>query len=243
MQSANSPESVHLRFPENPSLLNRLRTAFRCLQILKDHPGDTIAAPLLNACIDHTAYQRILEQLQQTDEGRDLLARRPSLQGDEVDLPTLTALPEHTLGHQYARYYRDNGIVPFHTENPINDDLDYIAKRYRETHDLYHVVTGYQTDPHGEMELQAFVMGNIGIRTPLIIVPMGSLGILRNKLDQRPGHTPTGYLREIREAYRRGRRARSFFSFPFEAHWETPLDEVRGLLLGAGGESVAAQPA
>src|SRR5690606_9442845 len=231
MQSANSPESVHLRFPENPNFPNRLRTAFRCLRILKDHPGDTIAAPLLNACIDHNAYQRILEQLQQTDEGRDLLARRPSLQGEEVDLDALRALPEHTLGHQFARYHRDNGITPFHTDNPIRDELDYIAKRYRETHDLYHVVTGYQTDPHGEMELQAFVMGNLGIRTPLIIVPMGTLGILRNKLDQRPGHTHLGLLRELREAYLRGRRARSLFAFPFEAHWETPLEEVRARLL------------
>src|SRR5690606_3236966 len=134
---------------------------------------------------------------QASEDGRSLLARRPSLQGEEVDLQSLSALPEETLGHQFARYFKDNGITPVHTENPIEDDLDYISKRYRETHDLYHVITGYQTDPHGEMELQAFVMGNIGIRTPLMIIPMGTLGVMRDRLTQRPEHTHLGLLRDI----------------------------------------------
>lgn len=227
----NAPESAQLQLPENASLPTRLRLAVKALGILKNYPTDTIAGPLLNESIDFGVYERLLQGLTETPEGRDLLARRPSLQGPELDLEALAALPESSLGFAFARYFHDNGIGPFSTTNALRNDLDYISKRYRETHDLYHVITGYKTDVAGEMELQAFAMGNLGIRTPLLIVPFGTVTLAFMKDKQPKDFSLVRFLGQLRDAYQKGASSRKFLDFPFEEHWETPLEEVRAMLL------------
>ncbi len=110
-----------------------------------------------------------------------MLSVRPSLQGKTLDLGALDLLPEGTLGHEFARYFRDNKISPFETTLEIKSDIDFISKRYRETHDLLHVLTGYATDVMGEMELQAYALGNLGIRTAMLILLVGTLGQLKDR--------------------------------------------------------------
>jgi ubiquinone biosynthesis protein COQ4 len=56
-------------------------------------------------------------------------------------------------------------ISPFESSYPVRNDAEYLAKRYREVHDIVHFVTGYGTDPIGELELQAFVVGTLGCVT------------------------------------------------------------------------------
>ena len=156
-----------------------------------------------------------------------MLSERPSLQGKELDLSALERLPEGTLGHALARYFRDNKISPFETTLEIKSDIDFIGKRYRETHDLLHVVTGYGTDVMGEMEVQAYALGNLGIRTAMLILVVGTLGQLKGR---ESGVELSEYLRRLWAAYHRGRASKQFLSFRFEDHWETPVLTLRARL-------------
>lgn len=153
-----------------------------------------------------------------------MLSERPSLQGKDLDLVALAALPEGTLGHELARYFRDNKLSPFETTIELKTDIDFIAKRYRETHDLLHVLTGYGTDVVGEIELQAYALGNLGIRTAALILLIGTLGQLKG---QQAGVDLSVYVRRVWAAYRRGRASRQFLGFWFEHHWETPVATLR----------------
>ncbi|OJH42079.1 Coq4 family protein [Cystobacter ferrugineus] len=209
-----------LSLPDNASLFTRMRVARQCLEVLKNDPANPTCGQLINICLDLNVYASLVQQLQRSEDGRHLLSKRPSLQGKELDLAALERLPEGTLGHEFARYFRDNKIFPFETTLELKNDIDFIGKRYRETHDLLHVLTGYATDVMGEMELQAYALGNLGIRTAAFILLFSSFEHLKAP---QSGVGRSEYLRRVRAAYRRGRASPQFLGFPFENHWETPV--------------------
>jgi ubiquinone biosynthesis protein COQ4 len=215
MADPNTPS-----LPDNASLFTRLRVALQCLEVLQHDPANPTCGQLLNICLDLNVYAALVQQLQRSEEGRRMLSERPSLQGKELDLTALERLPEGTLGHEFARYFRDNKISPFETTLELKNDVDFIGKRYRETHDVLHLLTGYGTDVVGEMELQAYALGNLGIRTAVLILAFGTLGRLKEK---QSGVPMSAYLRRLKAAYQRGRASQLFLDFRFEHHWETPV--------------------
>ncbi|QRK11902.1 hypothetical protein JQX13_18695 [Archangium violaceum] len=216
-----------LTLPENASLFTRLRIATQILKVIKGNEGNPVYGQTLNACLDYDVYESLLQKLQRSEDWRRMLSERPSLEAKDLDLAALERLPEGTLGHAYARYYRDNKISPFETTLELKNDIDFLAKRYRETHDVLHLVTGYGTDVMGEIELQAYVQGNLGIWTAALIVLVGTLGQLKGR---QSGVDTSVYLRRIRAAHRRGRASPLFLDFWFERHWETPVAQVRARL-------------
>ena len=215
-----------LTLPANASFLTRVRTGLRALDVLKDDPANPHYGPLLNACMDSGTYARLARAWRESPGGRRLLDERPTLQGRELDLEALARLPEGTLGHAFLRYFRDNGIEPFVTAFPVETDVDYLSKRYRETHDLFHVITGYATDEPGEMELQAFVLGNLGVRQAVMILAYS----IPRRIRQRGLDGMGAHLRRLYAAYRRGQRSRELLSVRYEQLWAQPVAEVSELL-------------
>lgn len=213
-----------LFLPENPSVFTRLRLAIRALRVLEKHPDDTVAAPLLNASLDGDVFRRQVELLASSEAGRALLAERPSLQRSHVDLQALGQLPEGTVGRAFAQYFADNKISPFESPYTVRNDVDYLVKWYRETHDLHHIVTGYATDALGEMEVQAFALGNLGFRTSLLILTFAAV--------LRPHGLPPiwKYAKRLRAAYRRGQQSANLFSVRYERFFEAPTESLRAAL-------------
>jgi ubiquinone biosynthesis protein COQ4 len=219
-------ETTPATLPANASILTRLRTSVHALEVLKGDPGNPYYGPLLNACLDSETYAKLAESWRETTEGRRLLDERPTLQGRELDLDALARLPEGTLGYEFVQYFRRNGIEPFISSFPVNNDVDYLSKRYRETHDIFHVITGYGTDVTGEMELQAFVLGNLGLRQATMILSY----TLPMQIKQ-IGFTFLGtYFDRLRAAYQRGRRSREMLSVTYEKLWEQPVSVLASLL-------------
>ncbi len=218
--SVGTPAETKLPpLPVSASLPARVWLGLRCLMILKDDPANPYYGPLLTATMDRERFAEIARSWRGDDRAA-LLDARPTLQGLDLDLDALARLPEGTLGHAFARYFRVNGIAPFVTSFAIEDDVDYLCKRYRETHDLFHLVTRYGTDEVGEMELQAFVLGNLGIRHAALILAFSvprqaHLGGLRSV---------RGYVRKLRAAYRRGRSAPELLSVRYQSLWSEPVD-------------------
>ena len=216
------PKTLYL--PEDASLFTRVRVALQALKVLKGDEGNPVAGQLVNECLDRSVYASLVHKLQRSEEGRRMLSERPSLQSKDLDLAALASLPEGTLGHAFARYFRDNKISPFETTLELKGDIDFIGKRYRETHDLLHVLTGYGTDVMGEMELQAYALGNLGIRTAALIVLVGTLGQIK---ERQAGVDLSEYARRLWAAFHRGRASRLFLDVWFEEHWETPVAALR----------------
>lgn len=157
--------------------------------------------------------------------GQKLFDEHRTIDSHSVDLDALAALPAGTLGHAYATFLRSRGLTPEIFDAPpagITDPrLSYVVQRLRQTHDLWHVVTGCQTDPAGELALQAFAFAQLRGPGNGLLAAAGTLRHLR--------HNP-GLVRDVIALYRAGTRARPLPQFAWEDHWATPLAEVRAML-------------
>ncbi|MFZ5445587.1 MAG: Coq4 family protein [Myxococcota bacterium] len=213
-----------LYLPEGASLFRRVRTAVTALRVLDKHPDDPVAAALLNAALDGNLYRREADRLTKTDFGKKLLAERPTLQKGSVDLEALAKQPEGTVGRAFAEYFVKNKIEPFSTPYEVRNEVDYLIKWYRETHDLHHILTGYGTDAVGEMEVQAFALGNLGFRVSVMILMFAAL--------LRPHDLPPmwKYWDRLQVAYRRGRASANLFDVRYDQYLDATVDSLRQAL-------------
>lgn len=154
--------------------------------------------------------------------GRRLYTEHRTIDTHSIDLEALGRLPEGTLGRAYADFLRERGLSPDVFEHPPEDITDpemaYVVHRLRQSHDLWHVVTGYETDPASEVALQAFTYGQLHAPSSGILALLGTLRGSQLKRD---------LVIDVVRAYRLGRRAESLAIFPWEDHWATPLADVR----------------
>jgi ubiquinone biosynthesis protein COQ4 len=157
--------------------------------------------------------------------GRALYDQHRAIDSRTIDIDALAALPEGTLGHAYATFLRSHGLTPEIFDGAPEGISDprrsYVVQRMRQTHDLWHVVTGCETDPAGEVALQAFTYAQLRSPGSAILALTGALKGVREK---------PGIVRDVIALYRIGARAGRLPSFAWEDHWATPLIEVRAML-------------
>jgi ubiquinone biosynthesis protein Coq4 len=140
-----------------------------------------------------------------------------------LDLAALRALPDGTLGREYARMMDDNGLDP-QSIPTLSDatEMEYVRAHLYETHDLWHVATGFATDVAGELGLQAFYQAQLPGKLPAAILASGFLNTLLFNFgdrDRRIGEIARGWLL--------GRRSRPLFGVRWNDYFALPLDEVR----------------
>jgi len=208
--------------PPDASLLTRISLGFQALKKAGENPANPDYARLLHLSFDEDTYAKRAEMLRQTPRGRKLLEERKTVPGEGLSLEDLSNMPEGTLGHAFASYFEDNGIEPFSYEYPVLSDGEFLYKRYRETHDIHHILTGYGIDPLGEIELQAYYWSNLGLRHAAII----SLVSLPYAIVQDGIGGLETYVKRIRAAFRRGKASPNILAIEFEGLWETPVSEL-----------------
>jgi ubiquinone biosynthesis protein Coq4 len=134
----------------------------------------------------------------------------------------MRALPDGTLGREVLRHLEDAGLLvdlelppsPFE----LSDAGTYAKQRWRETHDIRHVLTGLNTSVRDEIVLQAFQLGHFHNRFALVQMSVGPL---------LAPCAPGPLLRDYRRAFGAGRRARRLIDVPWEDLWDRRLDELR----------------
>jgi ubiquinone biosynthesis protein COQ4 len=148
------------------------------------------------------------------------------LRHEEHDLDALLKLPTGTLGNAFAHHIVDKGFDPDYFRNrALNDDVDYILMRLRQTHDIWHVITGFDTDPIGELGVKAVEVAQT--RRPMAAV-VASGGLLRFLL-----HDPEDLgkvLAGISAGYQMGIKSKPLLAQKWETHWERPVAEWRTML-------------
>lgn len=144
----------------------------------------------------------------------------------QVDLAALSALPEETFGRVFAAHMRANGLDPAAIPTlPGGDDLAFIRAHLYETHDVWHAVTGFDTDVAGELGLQAFYAAQAPGGLPLTLLAMGLLNTALYSMDDREAR-----LDAIARGWEMGRRAKPLFGVRWDRLWNAPVEEVRRTL-------------
>lgn len=159
------------------------------------------------------------------EEARELLRDRPELCSAEVDYAWLAALPEGTLGRAYSNHLVDNGLSADYqaaaTRYVADEEMAYLMRRFRQTHDVWHALIGLGTQGHEETIIHAFSWGQLRL-------PVSAMVIIGGTLKHVLGERRWGVLRHaLREAYEHGRDAAPLLPVYWERQWERPLDEVR----------------
>jgi ubiquinone biosynthesis protein COQ4 len=221
-----------------PRRSDRIRPldALRAMRALLRNPDDTALVFEIIEALSGRSRTRVFDRFCRTESGQRLLAERPNLLAQLTDRERLLALPPGTLGRTYGEFMSReqisaDGLVDA-SENWLRDDLPadrrWFADRLRDTHDLWHVVTGYGRDLVGEASLLAFTYAQT--RNPGIGFIV-AVAYLRASRADRPAR------RHLRAGYRRGRNAAWLPGVAWEALLDQPLARVREQL-GVGAPPV-----
>ena len=162
----------------------------------------SVLARLRSAPIDHgSSYQAFNTQ--------EVLSGTSSIEEQ------LTPLPSHTFGHQWLTWINQDEYPQTTTpSHPFFSGL--------------HVLTGYGTDPMGQAELQAFLLGATGDVISLWQCAKTVHNLRQYRLVLASSLQKRGMTSRLYQAYQRGRA--SYFRFEHwhpEQLWDLPLQYVR----------------
>ncbi len=161
-----------------------------------------------------------------SDEARDLLRDRPELCSAQLDYDALRGLPTEALGFQYVEHLDRNGLTADSQAAPTrhvdDEEIAYLMRRFRQTHDVWHALTGLGVSGHEEVILHAFSWGQMRLPVSALVVVFGTLKHIA--LEGRFGALRHALL----EAYRHGRAAAPLLPVYWERHWSEPMDAFRG---------------
>lgn len=242
MDIASTPPlevGADLVLPAGASLPKRVRVAWDAIRALIGNEKDPVAGATLNLCLNSGRYEKLARQLARTEEGRRFLEDRIPLDGSALRFEMLADLAPGSIGHELVRHFHQNGITPYDSPFAGKTDVEFLSNRHREIHDIAHVLTGYRTDIVGEMELQAFMLGNLGIPSAALLL-LFSLVHVVSKLKN---VGLADYLRRLNAAYRRGKASEPLIGFRYELSWAHSTETVRDMLrIPALGTAQTARP-
>ena len=140
------------------------------------------------------------------------------------DVNELMALSPATLGGAYARHMVRRGLRPdFYDDVRARHRLHYLRLRVRQTHDIWHVLTGFDTDPVGELGLQAFYFGQFTNGQSVMILAGGILKCLFAGRYTELEH----FVDVFCEGYHDGRAAHCLLDVRWEQLWNEPVAGLR----------------
>jgi ubiquinone biosynthesis protein COQ4 len=177
-------------------------------------------------------FERTFDRVIADPEGRRLLEAGRSLLPVLSDLTSLRALPDGSLGREYARFMENEelSVAQFAEASLASmSRADYadprawtLAQRLRDMHDLIHVVSGYGRDLLGEMAVLSFSSGRPGRGENYRLSFVLRRARWRFVRSGRPDAA-----RVLREAEQRGARAALLPAVEWERLLPLPLGLVR----------------
>jgi ubiquinone biosynthesis protein COQ4 len=178
---------------------------------------------LIAASGDPQSLSLTIEHLAQSPQSRIALTNRLPL--GSIDLVALHQLPIDTLGYHYANYMLSHQLQQLEAQ-PAASEAEFIDIHMRETHDIWHVVTGSSIDMLGEIQLQAFCIAQLQLsRFWMALLTKNLLKASIYNIE-----VADNYLTALTTGWTMGKAAHPLFGVDWIAMWEIPIDRVRASL-------------
>jgi ubiquinone biosynthesis protein COQ4 len=202
--------------------------AGRAIAALLRNPDDLPQVFTIIESMSGNSMTRLLLRVRRSESGARLLRDQPDVVQYLSDRAWLRSLKEGSLGRAYLEFVESEGIsaegilkADERSQVLPSRDLEYVRCRMRDTHDLWHTVTGYKGDVRGEVALLAFELSQIWHN--------GIAAVMLTALVKR--YCGPGGLKLTSDAYRRGRAAAEWFpAVEWEKLLPLPLQDVRARL-------------
>jgi ubiquinone biosynthesis protein COQ4 len=188
-------------------------------------------------------WEVVLDRLRDNPDTSQAIEERRV--GDPIDLDALENLEEGTLGQVFAEHCRNRGIEPNLVDVPTEQESDWLLNHLFQTHDIWHVLTGWSNDDVGEVGLAGFYCGQLG--SPPFFIFLLSLILLKKVM--RKNNDIDEHISAFCAGYRAGQAAKPLFGIDWSTRWDIPLHEQRRILdidsaqAGTYGQGIMAKAA
>jgi len=140
-----------------------------------------------------------------------------------IDLEELKAMEYGSLGQVFAEHCANRGLNPNLVNIPLEDESDWLLNHLFQSHDIWHVITGWANDEVGEVGLAGFYCGQL--RSPAFFMFLFSLIMMKKVL--RKDDQIDEHVGAFCAGYHAGQAAKPLFGVDWSTHWEVPLKELR----------------
>ena len=207
-------------------LLTKLRfgtsMVWAFLRLVRDPLADLSPVFRLATAISDPEYiEEVEASFSSCDHAKLAMQTQPRL--GSVDLPALRGLPEGTLGREFARFL-DTHQLDIHAlpVKGIHDRGGYVVAHLYETHDIWHVMFGFDPSITGELGLQATYASQFPAKLPLLLIPAILLNTLLFSFEE---------TRERMDAlvlgWRLGSEAETLIGLRWNELWDVPLQTLQ----------------
>ncbi len=222
-----------LLHPDRPESRYRPLRAIRSFQaLIKDKEDTSLVFKIFESLPSRDFLPRVAA-LALSERGEFLRSTEPTLAEVLDDHAALRRTPKGSLAHAYCDFMEAEGLTAAglvaESERSgrarFPDLVEWFINRSRDTHDLFHVLTGYGRDALGEQCVLLFTHGQAPSQGHLLIGYAGAANIVKmTKGSKAP------VFGAVRQAHRTGRGAPPLISQPIRKLIERPLAEVRSAL-------------
>jgi ubiquinone biosynthesis protein COQ4 len=231
--SQTAEDGTVLRHPDRPEPRYSLPRAVKNFRLLMKDKEDTSLVFKIFESLPSSQFMPRVEALTLSERGEYLRRTEPSLPEILDDHAELRRTPKGSLAHAYCDFMESEGLTAAglveeaeKLGRPKYDDLvQWFIERSRDTHDLFHVLTGYGRDALGEQCVLLFTHGQSPSHGHLLI---GFAGAANIKKMVRGSDAPV--IGAVREAKRTGKGARRLIEQPIRELLKLPVEEVRSVL-------------
>jgi ubiquinone biosynthesis protein COQ4 len=219
-----------LLHPDRPAARYRPLRAVKSFQaLIKDKEDTSLVFKIFESLPPKNFLPRV-RTLALSERGAFLRASELSLAEILDDHAALRRTPKGSLAHAYCDFMEAEGLSAAGLNAEYDragrpkfpDLIEWYISRSRDTHDLFHILTGYGRDALGEQCVLLFTHGQQPSQGHLLI---GYAGAANIKKMAKGSSAPI--FGAVRQAQRTGKGAPSLISQPIRALLERPLDEVR----------------
>ena len=142
-------------------LLRSVKNLSVLRELAKTNGGLNGVGDLVDNFIDSEAMVVCLQRFKALPGGKEMVEQRyPPFQ---PDIPALEKLPEGTLGRAYAGMIRRlNYDADFFRPRDTSTEALWLTQRIASTHDLHHVIGGFNTETAGESGVLSITATQIG---------------------------------------------------------------------------------
>jgi len=118
-----------------------------------------------------------------------------------------------------------NNLKPLQIK-PSANDYEFLGAHLSETHDVWHVVTGFNTDITGEIKLESFYVFQLqASRLFLALVAKNLLKAVLYDVER-----STEFMDAIVQGWMMAKQAKPLFGIEWKPLWEKPLKDIRDSL-------------
>ena len=227
--SRRARRAIHMRFSRYPghvptSLPGRaLIAADAALRAITD-PRDARMVGVVGEATGSGALRRMHERMARHPVGRVVLQDQPTVSAATVE--GLLRMPAGSLGQAYAAFLGAHAFNPDERSAVqfVDDaDLAYVMTRYRQVHDLWHVLYGLPPSLLGEVALKWIEATQTGL-------PMCYMAAVAGGLRLKPTERAMVTRHVLPWAARHALSTTDLMSVYYERELERPLSELRAKL-------------